>query len=129
MFSSSNHSFQFDAAVSCAERGIKSHLLLRGEEPKTLTGYNLVSKLFGNVVYVPRHIYAKREEMLAKHAESVVGSNGSFICLNDTQVYSENHVCRQDKFSQADPITLTERSKRVVIINEGAGDAVALLGN
>ncbi|KAL8534295.1 hypothetical protein ACS0TY_010343 [Phlomoides rotata] len=116
-------------AVSCAERGIKSHLLLRGEEPETLTGYNLVCKLFGNVVYVPRSIYAKREQMLAKHAESVVGTNGSIIWLNDvTEVYSQNHVCRQDKFSQADPVTLAENFKKVVIINEGAGDAVALLG-
>lgn len=115
--------------MSCAERGLKPHLVIRGEEPETLTGYNLVSRLYGNVVYVPRSIYAKREEMLAKHAESVVGANGSVIWLSDImEASSKNHASRQQNFLQADPVTFPEKSKKVVIINEGAGDAVALLG-
>ncbi|PIN05651.1 D-cysteine desulfhydrase [Handroanthus impetiginosus] len=116
-------------AVSCAERGIKSHLLLRGEEPETLTSYNLVSKLFGNVVYVPRSVYAKREEMLARHAKSVVSHDGSIMWLNDImEPGSRNQPFEQQKFSQADLIKFPEKSRKVVIINEGAGDAIALLG-
>ncbi|KAL2465537.1 D-cysteine desulfhydrase 2 [Abeliophyllum distichum] len=114
-------------AVSCAERGLRSHLLLRGEEPESLTGYNLISSLYGNVIYesltgynlisslygnviyVPRSQYAKREVMLATHAESVAGSCGSVEGLSD---YLE--------------IKFPDR--KVVIVNEGAGDAVGLLG-
>ncbi|KAL6547466.1 hypothetical protein OROMI_023187 [Orobanche minor] len=116
-------------AVSCAERGINTHLLLRGEEPETLTGYNLVSKLYGNVVYVPRTAYAKREEMLARHAESVVGHNGSIMWLNDIM----GSLCKTDAsegqnvFSEANPNQCLGKSKKVVVINEGAGDGVALL--
>lgn len=124
-----NHSFPCNAAVCCAERGLKAHLLLRGEEPETLTGYNLVSRLYGDVVYVPRSIYAKREEMLAKHAESIVGVDGSIIWLNDvTETSFKHHESMLQKFPQADPINFPEKPKKVVIINEGAGDAVALLG-
>ncbi|KAI3467627.1 hypothetical protein Pfo_024290 [Paulownia fortunei] len=116
-------------AVSCAERGLKPHLVLRGEEPETLTGYNLVSRLYGNVVYVPRSIYAKREEMLTRHAESVVGHEGSVIWLNDImEASSKHHASEQQNFSQANPVKCPEKSRKVVIINEGAGDAVALLG-
>ncbi|KAL3656052.1 hypothetical protein CASFOL_000448 [Castilleja foliolosa] len=106
-------------AVSCAERGIKSHLLLRGEEPETLTGYNLVSKLYGNVVYVPRSAYAKRDDMLSRHAESVVGRDGSIIKLADIIMSSSFKTAASDR-----PF----KSRKVAIINEGAGDAVALLG-
>lgn len=115
--------------MSCAERGLKAHLLLRGEEPETLTGYNLVSRLYGDVVYVPRSIYAKREEMLAKHAESIVGADGSIIWLNDViGTTFKHHESRLQKSPQADPVNFPEKLKKVVIINEGAGDAVALLG-
>ncbi|KAL8037826.1 hypothetical protein ABFS82_11G063700 [Erythranthe guttata] len=117
-------------AVSCAERGLKSHLVLRGEEPDIPTGYNLVSKLYGNVVYVPRSIYAKREEMLATHAESVIGCDGSIIWLNDLMEASlKNHAQGQYRnFLKSDPLESPEKSRKVVIVNEGAGDAVALLG-
>ncbi|KAH6826679.1 Pyridoxal-5'-phosphate-dependent enzyme family protein [Perilla frutescens var. hirtella] len=112
-------------AVSCAERGLKAHLLLRGEEPETLTGYNLVSRLYGDVVYVPRSIYAKREEMLANHAESIVGGDGSIIWLNDVMKTSFEH---HENFPKGDPFNFPEKPKKLAIINEGAGDAVALLG-
>lgn len=115
--------------MSCAERGLRPHLVLRGEEPDILTGYNLVSKLYGNVVYVPRSVYAKREEMLSNHAESVVGSNGSIIWLNNIMEASfRNSASGQQKHPQADPVKSSEKSRKVVILNEGAGDAVALLG-
>ncbi|KAM7468713.1 hypothetical protein LguiB_016275 [Lonicera macranthoides] len=107
-------------AVSCAERGLKSHLLLRGEQPEILTGYNLISTLYGNVTYVPRSLYAKRDEMLARHADLVAGSCGSVVWLNDLREASfTNHT-------PAKPIF--ENIKKVVIINEGAGDTVGLLG-
>ncbi|KAG8365995.1 hypothetical protein BUALT_Bualt17G0030000 [Buddleja alternifolia] len=116
-------------AVSCAERGLKSHLLLRGEEPETLTGYNLVSRLYGNVVYVPRSLYAKREEMLARHAESVVGRNGSMLLLNDIlEASSRNRATGKQNVLQVDPFKCREKLRKVAIINEGAGDAIALLG-
>ncbi|KAL6567872.1 hypothetical protein OROGR_001540 [Orobanche gracilis] len=116
-------------AVSCAERGINTHLLLRGEEPETLTGYNLVSKLYGNVVYVPRTAYAKREEMLARHAESIVGHNGSIVWLNDIM----GSLCKTDAsegqnvFWEANPHKCLGKAKKVVVLNESAGDGVALL--
>ncbi|KAG6426755.1 hypothetical protein SASPL_110988 [Salvia splendens] len=116
-------------AVSCSERGLKAHILLRGEEPETLTGYNLVSKLYGDVVYVPRSVYAKREEMLAKHAESIVGAGGSIMWPNDVMEASfKPYESRVHNFPRADPINCPEKPKKVAIINEGAGDAIALLG-
>ncbi|XP_051122201.1 D-cysteine desulfhydrase 2, mitochondrial isoform X2 [Andrographis paniculata] len=116
-------------AVSCSERGLKSHLLLRGEEPKTLTGYNLVSKLYGNVVYVPRSVYAEREEMLARHAELVAGDKGSVVRLVDILEASFRN-CNSGKSNivEADRGECSEEVKKVVVVNEGAGDAVALLG-
>lgn len=115
--------------MSCAERGLKAHILLRGEEPETVTGYNLVSKLYSDVVYVPRSVYAKREEMLAKHAESIAGAGGSIMWPNDVMEASfKPYESRAHNFPRADPINCPEKPKKVAIINEGAGDAIALLG-
>ncbi|CAN4092524.1 unnamed protein product [Withania somnifera] len=112
-------------AVSCAERGLKSHLLLRGEQPATLTGYNLISTLYGNVRYVPRSLYSRREEMLLKHAHLVAGNDGLVFSLADLEAsLSPNES--DEHSSQVD--ALSKRSKKVAIINEGAGDAAALLG-
>lgn len=113
--------------MSCSERGIKSHLLLRGEEPEILTGYNLVSRMYGDVVYVPRSVYAKREEILARHAESIVGNTGSIVRLNDI-VEASHHASGEQWFWQVDPVKYPEKPRKVVIIKEGAGDVVALLG-
>ncbi|KAM3324320.1 D-cysteine desulfhydrase 2, mitochondrial isoform X3 [Capsicum chacoense] len=112
-------------AVSCAERGLKSHLLLRGEQPATLTGYNLISTLYGNVSYVPRSLYARREEMLLKHARLVARDSGFVFSLADLEASLSSHGCGEHS-SHVD--SLTKRSKKVAIINEGAGDAAALLG-
>ncbi|XP_047255180.1 D-cysteine desulfhydrase 2, mitochondrial isoform X5 [Capsicum annuum] len=111
-------------AVSCAERGLKSHLLLRGEQPATLTGYNLISTLYGNVSYVPRSLYARREEMLLKHARLVARDSGFVFSLADLEASLSSHGCGEHS-SHVD--SLTKRSKKVAIINEGAGDAAALL--
>ncbi|KAL7589042.1 hypothetical protein Lser_V15G41111 [Lactuca serriola] len=107
-------------AVSCAERGLKAHLLLRGEQPQILTGYNLISMLYGNVTYVPRSVYAKREEMLTSHADSIPGT---IIRLDDLLKSSfTNHKSTKSNLDQP------SNSKKIVIINEGAGDAIALPG-
>ncbi|CAM8956547.1 unnamed protein product [Rhodiola kirilowii] len=58
------------ASVTCAERGLNSHLLLRGEQPEILTGYNLIPSIYGTVTYVPQSLYAMRDNMLKKHAEA-----------------------------------------------------------
>lgn len=104
------------AAVSCAERGVRSHLLLRGEQPEVLTGYNLVSTMYGNVEYVPRSKYANREEMLRTHADLVAGEDGSVLWAKDLEAI--------DGFSTSQAAS----SRKVLIVNEGAGDALALLG-
>lgn len=108
------------AAVSCAERGLRSHLLLRGEQPDVLTGYNLVSTMYGNVQYIPRSRYANREEMLRSHAAMVAGEDGSVLWAKDIVEGLE----AMDHFS-----SLTTSRRKVLILNEGAGDALALLGN
>ncbi|XP_018633770.1 D-cysteine desulfhydrase 2, mitochondrial isoform X2 [Nicotiana tomentosiformis] len=112
-------------AVSCAERGLKSHLLLRGEQPATLTGYNLISTLYGNVRYVPRSLYARREEMLLKHAHLVAGNVGLVLSLAELEASLSSNGCGEHSSLVN---ALTKRSKKVVVINEGAGDAAALLG-
>ncbi|KAI3435140.1 uncharacterized protein J3R85_006369 [Psidium guajava] len=119
-------------AVSCAERGLRSHLLLRGEQPDFLTGYNLISTMYGNVKYVPRSVYSNREETLKTHASSVAGKNGCVLSLTDIleapltkQNVSSSHPIST---SMDDWRSLGNFSRKVVIINEGAGDSIALLG-
>ncbi|KAF5778181.1 putative D-cysteine desulfhydrase [Helianthus annuus] len=111
-------------AVSCAERGLKAHLLLRGEQPQILTGYNLISVLYGNVTYVPRSIYANREEMLSSHANSI---GGCVVRLNDLLNASTNHNSVKSNFLDTDD-GQSLNSRKTVIVNEGAGDAIALPG-
>ncbi|CAK9137353.1 unnamed protein product [Ilex paraguariensis] len=117
-------------AVSCAERGLKSHLLLRGEHPEILTGYNLISTLYGNVTYIPRSLYARREEMLARHADLVAGNRGCVVQLSDLFGDSSTTINTswKPKHVQMDARSFDENIQKVVIINEGAGDAVGLLG-
>lgn len=116
------------AAVSCAERGLNSHLLLRGEQPEILTGYNLISTVYGNVTYVPRSLYAHRTEMLTNHAQMIAGSDGYILNCNDIfDKMLTSHPFGASTFEQTNGCN--DCPKKVVIINEGAGDAVALLGN
>ncbi|XP_038893330.1 D-cysteine desulfhydrase 2, mitochondrial isoform X3 [Benincasa hispida] len=119
-------------AVLCAERGLRSHLLLRGEQPEFLTGYNLMSTIYGNVTYVPRSIYANREKMLKSQADLVAGSSGSIVWFNDIfptslgkqPCSSTNSVHFDYDFHRM----ARKHGRRVIVINEGAGDAGALLG-
>ena len=118
-------------AVLCAERGIASHLLLRGEQPEILTGYNLMSTIYGNVTYVPRNIYANREDMLKGYAKSVAGNNGSVLWFSDIiQDCSTTELSTSENFMQLD-VSRSEGNllQKFLIVNEGAGDSVALLGN
>ncbi|CAH9132009.1 unnamed protein product [Cuscuta epithymum] len=115
-------------AVSCAERGLKSHLLLRGEEPETLTGYNLISTMYGNVKYVPRSLYARREEMLALHANKTAGDEGLIVSLGEILEASLSDQGFGEQSFQPTAHIRAESEKKVVIVNEGAGDAVGLLG-
>ncbi|PIA30348.1 hypothetical protein AQUCO_05600052v1, partial [Aquilegia coerulea] len=114
-------------AVCCAERGLTSHLLLRGERPDIPTGYNLISTMYGNTVYIPRSVYAKREEMLFKHADLVAGSNGCVICFSD--ILFAMQKTQEGTPMPKDPMPISQNLQRkVVVVNEGAGDAAALLG-
>ncbi|XP_055959583.1 D-cysteine desulfhydrase 2, mitochondrial-like isoform X2 [Mercurialis annua] len=117
-------------AVSCAEIGIKSHLLLRGEQPEVLTGYNLISTLYGNVTYVPRHLYAQRETMLKTHANLVAGNAGEVLCCNDIlETFSTSETSGASNMGKMNSCTsIEDYPRKVLIINEGAGDVVALLG-
>jgi hypothetical protein len=51
-------------------------------KPEILTGYNLIT-IYGNATYVPRPLYANREEMLRSHANLVAGDNGYVVLLSD----------------------------------------------
>ncbi|KAJ4835958.1 hypothetical protein Tsubulata_026186 [Turnera subulata] len=113
-------------AVSCAERGVKSHLLLRGEQPQVVTGYNLISTMYGHVNYVPRSIYACREDMLRSHADLVAGDLGHIVCCND--ILEASFVDGSAGFECGPMDACMSPQRKVLIVNEGAGDVVALLG-
>ncbi|KAI4384165.1 hypothetical protein MLD38_002353 [Melastoma candidum] len=117
-------------AVACAERRLKAHLLLRGEQPEILTGYNLISTMYGSVTYVPRSLYANRQEMLEGHAILLAGEEGSVSSLTDVVRAS---LKGQSRVSPNNVLTIdrgeySKCSRNVAIINEGAGDSLALLG-
>lgn len=120
--------FAYIAAVSCAERGIKSHLLLQGEQPEIRTGYNLISSLYGNVTYIPRSVYADRVKMLKGNADLVAASNGHVLWFDDILEASLTKNILGSKSAQKEAYK-NDHPTRVVIVNEGAGDVVALLGN
>ncbi|PNY08729.1 1-aminocyclopropane-1-carboxylate deaminase-like protein [Trifolium pratense] len=107
-----------------------SHLLLRGEQPEILTGYNLMSTIYGNVTYVPRTIYANREDMLKSYAKSVAGNSDSVLWFNDIiQAASTTELSTSQNFMQMDASRSDgNHLQKILIVNEGAGDSVALLG-
>ncbi|KAJ4710959.1 D-cysteine desulfhydrase 2, mitochondrial-like [Melia azedarach] len=117
-------------AVSCADRGLKSHLLLRGEQPQILTGYNLISTIYGNVTYVPRSLYVHRIEMLKSHANLVAGNKGDVVWCNE--IFEESLTAQRSRAPDLGQMDADRGAnnctRKVAIINEGAADAVALLG-
>jgi D-cysteine desulfhydrase len=88
-------------------------LLLRGEKPSIPTGYNLVSSMYGHSIYVARSEYANRIAMFKQYAAQVAGYSGSIAWLDELE----------DDLGEG-----PEVRKKVVVVNEGAGDSVALLG-
>lgn len=118
------------AHATAVERGLKSHLLLRGEQPQILTGYNLISTIYGKVTYVPRTHYAHRIEMLKSYANLVAGNNGDVVWCNE--IFEASLTAQKSRASclgQMDAHKgIDNCRKKVLIVNEGAGDAVALLG-
>ncbi|XP_073106583.1 D-cysteine desulfhydrase 2, mitochondrial isoform X3 [Elaeis guineensis] len=123
-------------AVCCAERGIRSHLLLRGEQPDVPTGYNLISLMYGRTSYIARPLYARRKELLLQHASEVAGGKGSIVWVDDIlgkDRYNSNLegacVGHLDGFgSSINQGEVEEGSRRVVIVNEGADSVAGLLG-
>lgn len=80
-----------------------------------------MSLMYGNVEYVDRTKYARREEMLNDYADALVRNGGHIVRSDDiVALGSETNVVRRHGSEKG--------SRRVVIVNEGAGDAVALLG-
>lgn len=118
------------AHATAVERGLKSHLLLRGEQPQILTGYNLISTIYGKVTYVPRTHYAHRIEMLKSYANLVAGNNGDVVwCYEIFEASLTAQKSRASCLGQMDAHKgIDNCQKKVLIVNEGAGDAVALLG-
>lgn len=106
-------------AVACAESGLRAHLLLRGEKLSIPTGYNLISGMYGKVTYIPRSEYADRETMLTKYAKNVAES-GPVVRMEGMRA---NSGAVKGKL-----IGSCQPSKKVAIVNEGASDAIALLG-
>ncbi|KMZ58459.1 hypothetical protein ZOSMA_76G00150 [Zostera marina] len=83
------------------------------EKPAIPIGYNLVSLMYAtNVVYVSKSVYADRTKMLRDHADLVTASSSSSIFTLDDVIYGCDH----------------EMKNKVVMINEGAVSATALLG-
>ncbi|EFJ10337.1 hypothetical protein SELMODRAFT_44845, partial [Selaginella moellendorffii] len=100
------------------------HLLLRGEKLEVTTGYNLISEVYGNVVYVPRTEYADRQKMLSSHMERVACSEEPVLWLNGNSITRET-------------ITPSENSKLLepgrgrrkwAVLGEGGASGLALLG-
>ncbi|RRT55338.1 hypothetical protein B296_00048516 [Ensete ventricosum] len=104
--------------------------------PEVPTGYNLVSLMYGSVSYVERSAYARREEMLLKHAESVAGGEGDVLWVDDILKKNSSGLNLEESDSmpmdgRGDPLSVcsSETSlRRVVIVNEGACSVVGLLG-
>eukprot|EP00249_Psilotum_nudum_P002752 c15883_g1_i1 orf=324-1511(+) len=111
-------------AVACAEHGLRAHLLLRGEKLKVATGYNLIAGMYGVVSYIPRMVYADRENMLATYAERIAGSGSLMWLHKDFDAYLKAGYNESSSHS----FQCQTAMKRVAIVREGAADAVALLG-
>ncbi|GJP43439.1 hypothetical protein CLOM_g2899 [Closterium sp. NIES-68] len=135
-------------AVACAERGIKAHLVLRGEPPKVLTGNALVSHMFGCPKYVSRAEYADREKSLLSRAAAVAGGGGTVQwgagpATSSTSIATsaaedatsglrgKSDGCGSGEKGHESAEGVHESAAghpRVAIIPEGGSDGLALLG-
>lgn len=73
--------------------------------------------MYGHVTYIPRAEYADRQAMLQKHAVRVAGDPTCIISMQDHMISSTPGISDGG-----------DNKKRVVILNEGAGDCFAVLG-
>ncbi|CAI5518179.1 unnamed protein product [Closterium sp. Naga37s-1] len=129
-------------AVACAERGLKAHLVLRGEPPKVPTGNALVSHIFICPRYVSRAEYADREKALLSRAVAVAGEEGTVqwgagpamsSMTNGMSAVGGATSAAQSATSglsdtSAGMYESVEGHPRVAIIPEGGSDGLALLG-
>lgn len=65
--------------------------------------------------------------MLKSHADYVAGSSTSVLLLDEILESFSTQICLSSSFMQED-VHKREHSPKVAIVNEGAGDVVALLG-
>ena len=75
-------------AAACAERGLRSHLLVRGERPAVPTGYHLLARMYGEVTYVTRSEYTDRDAMLQRHAASIEAGLAAEAKVDPNNAYS-----------------------------------------
>ena len=69
--------------------------------------------------------------MLKNYARSVAGNSGAFLWFNDIiQASSTGELSTSQNFTKMDA-SRSERNhlQKILVVNEGAGDSVALLGN
>ncbi|XP_024539891.1 D-cysteine desulfhydrase 2, mitochondrial isoform X1 [Selaginella moellendorffii] len=112
------------SAVACAEHGMSAHLLLRGEKIEVTTGYNLISEVYGNVVYVPRTEYADRQKMLSSHMERVACPEEPVLWLNGNSITRETITP-----SESSKLLEPGRGRRKwAVLGEGGASGLALLG-
>ena len=80
-------------AALCAERGVRAHLLVRGERPAVPTGLHLYSRMLGSVTYVGRKEYADREGMFAAHVRRVEASASDGSKVRQTMDHGSRLAC------------------------------------
>ena len=70
------HSCHLGAVASgCALAGLRAHLLVRGEQPVTLTGHALAARMFATSLrFVSRREYADLDVLLAREAQRCGGA-------------------------------------------------------
>ncbi|GKB55445.1 hypothetical protein Tco_0906198 [Tanacetum coccineum] len=84
----------------------------------------MISKLtMGNVTYVSRSLYSNREEMLLSHAELIGWSVVSLDVLLKSSFTNHNSI--KSNLSKIEN-EQSSNSKKIVIVNEGARDVIAL---
>ena len=69
--------------------------------------------------------------MLKNHANMVAGDNGSVVWFNDIiEASSRTELSSVPYFMQKGPSRSAKNHlRKILVVNEGAGDSVALLGN
>lgn len=67
--------------------------------------------------------------MLTKKAEFIAGNSGSVVWLSDLfEASLTNHVSEKPNCRQMGELSLADGTRKVAIVNEGAGDGAGLLG-